>query len=181
MRTWVRVLSFIVVALALAAILFSPWRSASQQPEEPPSPPAGLTEAQKREQLNTQVRQYLESKNSPLAPDTEYLTELPHWELLIAISAIESQYCKRQLGFNCWGIGGDSAYRYYDSYRAAAQDASDLITRWQEKGRWLTVEDMNCHYVQPCNQNWVTVVNLVLSELNALTGTGTSTPIEDAK
>lgn len=182
MRTSVRVTLVVVVALALAAILFSPWHSASKQLDEPPSPAqAAQKEAERREQLNTQVRQYLESKNSPLAPDTEYLTELPHWELLIAISAIESQYCKRQLGFNCWGVGGDSAYRYYNSYRAAALDASNLVTRWQEKGRWLTVEDMNCHYVQPCNQNWVTVVNKVLSELNALTGTGTSTAVEDKK
>lgn len=114
------------------------------------------------------IRTFLESKQSPLAPDTEFVLELKHWKLLIAISAIESQYCKRQLGYNCWGIGGDSAYRHYSSYRAAAQDANDLIERWQKKGRWLTVEDMNCSYVVPCSPNWVKVVNQNLDLLNGL-------------
>ena len=119
-------------------------------------------------QLNTLVREFLESKQSPLAPDTEFLMGLKHWKLLIAVSAIESQYCKRQLGYNCWGIGGDSAYRYYSSYQDAAQDANDLITRWQARGRWLTVEDMNCHYVVPCNPNWVKIVNQNLQLLNGI-------------
>lgn len=183
MRIRVRVYALILVALALLTILFVPWRSASKQPaDEPPSPTqVELTEEQRREQLNTQVRQYLEAKNSPLVSDVEFLTELPHWQLLVAVSAIESQYCKRQLYYNCWGVGGDSAYRHYDSYRAAAQDANDLITRWQAKGRWLTVEDMNCHYVQPCNANWVAVVNKVLSELNALGNSTSTTPVKDAE
>lgn len=119
-----------------------------------------------KEQLNILVRDYLNSKQSPLAPDTEFLLEQKHWKLLVAISAIESQYCKRQLGYNCWGIGGDSSYRHYSSYRAAITDANDLIERWQQRGRWLTVEDMNCHYVVPCNPNWVNVVHKVLKEMD---------------
>lgn len=111
------------------------------------------------------VRTFLVEKGSPLADDTEFLMSQPHWRLLIAISAIESQYCKRQLGNNCWGIGGDSNYRHYPSFQAAIQDANDLITYWQSKGRWLTVEDMNCHYVVPCNENWVRVVKSVLASL----------------
>ena len=112
-----------------------------------------------------QVKEFLESKNSPLAPETDVLLQQKHWKLLIAISAIESQYCTRQLGNNCWGIGGDSAYRHYGSVREAIIDANALIEKWQARGRWLTVEDMNCHYVQPCNPNWVNVVNKVLAEL----------------
>lgn len=119
-----------------------------------------------KQKLEQSVRGFLESKSSPLAQETEFLMAQKHWKLLIAISAIESQYCKRQLGNNCWGIGGDSDYRRYSSIRAATQDANDLIDYWQQKERWLTVEDMNCHYVQPCNPNWVKVVNKVLSELN---------------
>ena len=122
-------------------------------------------EYKRAEAPTLQIREFLESKNSPLAPETEVLLQQKHWKLLIAISAIESQYCKRQLGNNCWGIGGDSAYRHYGSVKEAIIDANDLIEHWQEKGRWLTVEDMNCHYVQPCNQNWVNVVNKVLLEL----------------
>ena len=119
-------------------------------------------------QLNVLVREFLESKDSPLAPDTEFLLQQKHWKLLVSISAIESQYCKRQLGHNCFGLGGDSAYRYYSSFRASFVDANDLVENWQQKGRWLTVDDMNCHYVHPCNPNWVNVVNKNLKELDAI-------------
>lgn len=126
-----------------------------------------ITEETQRIELTTRLREFLDSKESPLAPDTEFLLELEHWKLLVAISAIESQYCKHQLGYNCWGIGGDSAYRYYSSFRAAAQDANDLIEHWQtEHKKWLTVEEMNCSYVVPCSENWVRVVNLNLGILN---------------
>lgn len=117
---------------------------------------------------NDEVRAFLESKNSPLAPHTDFLLQQEHWKLLIAISAIESQYCTRQLGNNCWGIGGDSNYQKYGSVEDAILSANGLITRWQAKGRWLTVEDFNCHYVVPCNQNWVNVVNQVLEKINAI-------------
>lgn len=116
--------------------------------------------------LKSEVQAFLESKDSPLAPHTDLLLKQEHWKLLVAISAIESQYCTRQLGNNCWGIGGDSAYKHYNSVEDAIIDANALITRWQSRGRWLTVEDMNCHYVVPCNPNWVAVVNKVLNQMN---------------
>ena len=121
-----------------------------------------------RTQLDTRLREFLEIKKSPLVSDVEFLLKLKHWKLLIAISAIESQYCQYQLGYNCWGISGDEHYRYYSSFRAAAQDANDLIESWQVKGKWLTVEDMNCSYVVPCSPNWVRVVNQNLKILNEL-------------
>lgn len=149
----------VVVTLVILFIAIPP-KTASQVQEE--------VEKEQLIQLNTRVREFLESKDSPLAPETDYLMSLKHWELLIAISAIESQYCKRKISYNCWGIGGDSAYRHYSSIREAAKDADALISRWQAKGRWLTVDDMNCHYVVPCNPNWVKVVNINLNTLNRL-------------
>jgi hypothetical protein len=115
--------------------------------------------------LSLRVKQYLEGKGSPLAPETEYLMEQEHWRLLIAISAIESQFCKRKISYNCWGIGGDSAYKHYGSYREAIKSANDLIEHWQNKGKWLTVESMNCSYVVPCSDNWVRVTNKTLREI----------------
>ena len=168
--------SVLVISLVFWSLLFFP-----QVEHEATAIPIPPVEEEQETQLNDQVRQYLESKNSPLAEDVEHLISLKHWKLLIAISAIESQYCLRQLSFNCWGIGGDESYRHYNSFQEAATDADALITRWQERGRWHTVEDMNCHYVVPCNENWVRVVNLVLSELNALTGTTTNTSFKDAE
>lgn len=112
------------------------------------------------------VRVFLEGKKSPLAQDVETLLKQTNWKLLIAISAIESQYCTIKRANNCWGIGGDENYRRYDTIKEAIIDAEAVIVRWQKRGRWLTVEDMNCHYVVPCNPNWVYVVNKVLSELD---------------
>lgn len=138
-----------------------------------PKTPTVIQEAPaiQRPELNTLIQEFLVSKKSPLAPETDFLLEQKHWKLLIAISAIESQYCKRQLGYNCWGIGGDSAYRHYSSYQIAIVDANNLIEKWQQKGRWLTVSDMNGSYVQPHSPNWERVVNQVLGELNVITGT----------
>lgn len=164
MNTKLGVIAAVILAilLILAAlfcfprkITYTPETQATQTPQELPK-------------LNSEIKQFLESKESPLSAHTDFLLEQEHWKLLIAISAIESRYCKSQLGFNCWGIGGDSNYRKYSSIRAAIVDANDLITAWQSKGRWLTVEDMNCSYVQPCNPNWVNVVNKNLKELDAI-------------
>ena len=126
-------------------------------------------------QLNTLIQEFLTNKKSPLAPDTDFLLEHKHWKLLIAISAIESQYCKRQLGYNCWGIGGDSAYRHYTSYQEAIVDADKLIEKWQAKGKWLTVESMNGSYVVPKSQNWVQVVNKNIKELDGIISRTTRT------
>lgn len=116
--------------------------------------------------LNSEVRAFLESKHSPLAAHTDLLLKQKHWKLIVAISAIESQYCKRQLGNNCWGITSvKGGYTSYPSFAEGVVDADALISRWQARGRWLTVDDMNCHYVVPCNPNWVYVVNTVLKQL----------------
>lgn len=113
-----------------------------------------------------QLMLYFYSKKSPLDADAYYILTLEHWKLLVAISAIESQFCNRQMYNNCFGTGGDAHYRRYSSFQASFKDANDLINYWQAKGRWLTVEDMNCHYVHPCNPNWVKVVNQTLKDLD---------------
>lgn len=124
-----------------------------------------LPVAEKKDNTDQLLREYLLSKGSPLAEHVDTLLKQKHWRLLVAISAIESQYCKRQLGFNCWGIGGNGDYRKYKGYDEAIIDANELIVWWQARGRWLTIEDMNCNYVVPCNPNWVNVVNKTLDDL----------------
>jgi hypothetical protein len=125
-------------------------------------------------ELRSSLTAFLESKDSPLANHVETLLKQEHWKLITAISAIESQYCKRQLGNNCWGITDSSgAYKSYESFDEAIIDANGLITRWQARGRWLTVADMNGHYVVPYNPNWEAVVNSVLTKLESYEqGTG---------
>lgn len=115
------------------------------------------------------VTLFLEEKNSPLAEHTEFIMSLVHWKMIISISAIESQYCKRIFGnYNCWGIMIGDRLRRFSSFQEGAEYTNNLIDFWQERGRWLTVEDYNCHYVVPCNQNWVQVVKKNLNQLNEL-------------
>lgn len=158
----------VVLAIAIVILCFIP-RSAAKTGEIgsglSTTSEAVLTTEQTLK-LEEDVRGYLESKDSPLAPHTALLLKQEHWQLIIAVSAIESSYCKRQLGNNCWGITNvEGGYKKYATLDEAIVDANGLITRWQARGRWLTVEDMNCHYVVPCNPNWVYVVNTVLSQL----------------
>lgn len=172
MRTTVR--AVILTALVATIAVFAPLHYAKDGDgalvEDEPS----LMEVDQHAQLNTQIRRYLAEKDSPLADYVPELVALDHWKLIVAISAIESQYCKRQLYHNCWGIKGGEDYRHYSSFIEAARDADALITRWQKRGRWLTVEDMNCHYVVPCNAGWVDIVHHVLNELNAIERNTTS-------
>ena len=147
-----------VVAMAATAIIAThkaPGPEA-QPAEDPPS-------------TEQKLEAYLKTKDSPLAEHTEKILEQKHWKLIVAISRIESQHCKIQKGFNCWGIGGDSAYRIYENYDEAIQDANDLIEHWQQKGKWLTPEEMNCSYVVPCNQNWVDVTKAELANIEEAT------------
>lgn len=120
-------------------------------------------------QLNTLVRDFLLKRKSPLAKETDFLLTLEHWELIIAISAIESQYCRTNNSkHNCWGIMyGDKIRKFY-SYKEGAQYTNDLIARRRSMGKWLTVESMNCSYVVPCNNNWVSVVKNNINILNEL-------------
>ena len=115
------------------------------------------------------VEQFLASKHSPLASHVDVLMAQPHWKLIIAISAIESQYCKESIGNNCWGIkdGAGDGYRKYQNLDKAIPDVERLLAFRQSKGQWLTVESMDGSYVVPKNPNWVYTVNWVLNKLNA--------------
>lgn len=114
------------------------------------------------------VKAYLDSKQSPLSgAEVSLLMNQKHWKLLVALMGIESQFCRQQLGYNCFGIGGDAAYRHYNNFSESIIDANNLITHWQERGRWLTISDMNGHYVQPYNENWERTVNKILKEIES--------------
>jgi len=161
-----RKISLLLVALAFASSIVFFWSKEA-------SAPADQTElesqpVQNQQDITEKVKAYLNSKQSPLSDDeVDLLVEQKHWKLLVAIMAIESQYGKRQLRYNLFGIGGDSVYRHYNNFSESIIDADSLITRWQNKGRWLTVSDMNCSYVVPCNQNWEHVVNKILQDIDS--------------
>lgn len=118
--------------------------------------------------LNTEIKIYLMSKKSPLASEVDYLLGKKHWKLMLAISHIESQFCTRKLGNNCWGINTPKGYAKFATLRDAIDATDALITKWQNKGKWLTIEAMNCSYVVPCSPNWVKVTKDTFNELSAI-------------
>ena len=149
--------------LLLACLLV--WVGLFQYFQLKPQPvPEPTSQIQKYEILHA----YLLAKDSPLAPYAEFILEQKHWRLLVAISNIESQFCKRKLSYNCWGIGGDSHYRHYAGYEEAIIDFETFVEKWKSQGKWQTVEQMNCSYVVPCNPNWVFQTNKTLADLESI-------------
>ena len=112
------------------------------------------------------LRNYLISKNSPLADHVEMLLLQPNWKLILAISHAESNMCKRELGHNCWGIGGGN-HRKYPSYNEAIADANKVISRYVNKG-YDTPEEMLRTYVGWNNPTWVIATNNILNQLEQL-------------
>lgn len=128
-------------------------------------PPKAFAETESHQNiLSTKIQNYLVSKNSPLAADSDFLAQQPNWKLIIAISNAESTFCKHELDFNCWGLGGNGNLREYSSYKTSIQDENDFIASWQARGKWLTPEQMDGSYVQPYSATWLNTVNATLKD-----------------
>lgn len=157
----------LVAAIGIIAMASWPEKTEKPLPEPEPDPgPETIVIQKTEEELRAEkIKEYLQKKESPLADHAYTLACQKHWKILIAISHIESQFCKRKISYNCWGIGGDSNYRHYAGYDEAIKDANDLIERWQARGRWLTPEDMIGSYVVPGSPNWLRTVKGTMAEL----------------
>ena len=112
------------------------------------------------------LKKYLEKKQSPLSNYVEILLLQPNWKVVLAISHAESNMCKRQLGHNCWGIGGGN-HRKYPSFAEAIVDANDVVQRYWDRGHRST-RTMMPYYVGWNNQSWVVATQDVLYELEQL-------------
>jgi len=111
-----------------------------------------------------ELRQYLLEKNSPMAEYVEILLLQPNWKLVLSISHAESNMCRRQLGNNCWGIGGAKYHRFYPTFAEGIEDADDLIQKYLDSGRTTPEKIMN-RWVGWNNQNWIRANNQVLRQL----------------
>lgn len=112
------------------------------------------------------LKNYLEQKKSPLASEVEYLLKQTNWDLIIAISHAESNMCKRQIGFNCWGIGGGK-HRKYKTLQEGITDAQTVIGKYVARGA-DTPKEIMPHYVGRHSPSWVTAVTQVLHQLKQL-------------
>lgn len=112
------------------------------------------------------MRQYLESKKSPLAPHAEALLSQYHYRLILGISFAESNFCKRNIKpHNCWGIGGGRPEIYAD-YPAAVSRANNLIQKYFDSGL-VNPKLMRNRWVGWQNNNWIIAVEQVTKDLES--------------
>lgn len=107
---------------------------------------------------------YLAEKKSPLAKDEAAVNALlsaKNMKMILGISFVESNMCKKQVAFNCSGIGG-SSLRKYDGFAGWVKDFDNLL---EKRYKNLTVDQFRGYYVQPGSQNWVDGVKQILAEL----------------
>lgn len=110
------------------------------------------------------LREYLESKNSPMALHAEELLKHYHYRLIIGISFAESNFCKRNIRpHNCWGIGGGKPEVYKD-YSEAFARANELIGKYHAGGL-TTPKLMRNRWVGWQNNSWIVAVNQVTKDL----------------
>ncbi len=122
--------------------------------------PEELAAAQRKKDL----QKYLASRKSPLAEDDHALDTLlrtRNMKMILAISFVESNMCRKQVYYNCSGIGG-SNIRKYSGFSQWIADFDNLLER-RYKG--LAVEQFIGYYVQPGSQNWVDGVYQILGDL----------------
>lgn len=113
------------------------------------------------------LRQYLASKNSPLANEAPLLVQQYHYRLIIGISFAESNFCRYQIApNNCWGIGGTKP----ESYPTLADGivrTNNLIQKYQELGM-TSPTLMSNTWVGWHNPSWPVAVGQVTQELESL-------------
>lgn len=158
----------IIIGLAIAMAASWPKIGRDQEMKWEPAPQIQKIEEEAEDPLPGKIKQYLEEKKSPLAEYAEALAGQKHWRLIVAISHIESGWCKKSAAHNCWGIKGKSGYRRYAGFEEAITDANQVIEKQQGRGRWLTVDDMNGSYNQPGSANWAKVVKGTIRELETI-------------
>lgn len=115
--------------------------------------------------LEDELKKYLESKKSPLAPYAKELIAQPNWKRIVAITSIESSFCRRQVGFNCWGIKArKGGYVKYSSFSQAIVDANRVMEKYKGK----TYKQMMGVYVVPGSPNWLNLTTRTDNELEQI-------------
>ncbi len=122
---------------------------------------AQVTQARTDEEV-TNVRAYLQSKNSPLAQYTEILLAQPQWKKIIAVSNSESNMGQHCYVNNCSGIFGQGGLRTYSSIPAWIVDMNQLLQNHYSN---MTLNQMDGIYVQPRSTNWYIASSSVYSDL----------------
>ncbi len=111
------------------------------------------------------LKNYLDSKNSPLSAIVDTLAELKHWKLVLAISNSESSLGKRCYNNNCSGIGVEPGHPLWRNYNSKADWAKDLDRLLEKRYNNWTLEKMNGVYNYPGSKNWLMASKQILEDL----------------
>jgi hypothetical protein len=122
---------------------------------------------QKKQEL---VKEYLESKKSPLAEYTDVLLAQEDWKTILALSNAESSLGKRCYHNNCSGIYGryDMGYAGLKKYPTKAEWIVDLQKLLDKRYEGWTLEKMNGIYVVPRSNNWIRATSKVYNDLTKI-------------
>jgi hypothetical protein len=122
--------------------------------------------------LVNNLKLYLEKHRSPLAEFAGEMVKQPQWQRALAISWVESNFCKRHMDNNCSGIGvapGHKLWRKYETHLDWFKDMSALMEKPIYKEKYTTFQKMKGVYVQPGSANWVNGAQKKYNELIKLT------------
>jgi hypothetical protein len=122
--------------------------------------------------LVNNLKLYLEKHRSPLAEYAGEMIKQPQWQRALAISWVESNFCKRHVDNNCSGIGvapGHKLWRKYETHLDWFKDMSALMEKPIYKEKYTTFQKMRGVYVQPGSANWVNGAQKKYNELIKLT------------
>lgn len=139
--------------------------------EETPVQEIIVKEVEKTDFRVEKLREFLEDKESPLAPYSEYIVEQSDingidWTIIVAISKIESNFCKNTItaSNNCWGLGG-SNFMYFDTFEDAISFEARLLNKHYRKGTNEAIKNKYCPASDGCNSSWADIVTDTTSEL----------------
>lgn len=122
--------------------------------------------------LTAKLASYLEQNDSPMADEAGKFIQYPQWQRAVAISFVESNFCKKAMNKNCTSIGvapGDRLWRKYSNYADWMADMSKLMEKPIYKDRLNTFQKMKGVYVVPGSSAWVNGAQKKYDELMALT------------
>lgn len=118
------------------------------------------------------LREFLESKSSPLSGNVRQIAQSPYWSTIIAISAAEQSFYKQPATspFNMWGrmFPRCCILKKYSSWEEAIADQDAYMRDYWEARGYTTIESLNGRYVYPASSSWLNTVLKIKQEVENL-------------
>lgn len=135
-------------------------------------------EARQEDSRIKKLRDYLQSKNSPIADEAEDIISVADqwgldYRLFVGISNAESSFCKRspEGSHNCWGFAcfDNQPCHYFKTYKEALESLAGTITNhyaYTDYNRTGSLSDLSKVYLTGNKKRWEGNVQSVINDLN---------------